>query len=558
MIRLAPLAILLTAAPVWAADPPERAVVNAVADVYRPLPAEQQKFGGIIGARLRANSEGYIERLAGSAANASADQIGTLLDAAIYTFEYNRDPNVHAVMLQLAKKLIASQPAAESTSDWTGQEAWTEGANLGALLHYYAATSDQSALAAATNLGNLFVKARHSNKDVDSLAAAIEPMVQLYRYTDDSRHLEFCTAAAEAWLHRMKSPEVPLTYKNLVVLNGLLELYRVNGDSSTYKVPLQAWTEMQASGFSLTGVPAGAPPASSLDVLDACTTGAWLQLTLNLFRISGQAVYSEQLEHIVYNQLFAAQDARTGTVLAPVRWSGKKEPANTSACAANEVRALALLPSIVWGRYGNGLAVNLYTDARTTLKLRRRGTVQLYAETTYPESGTILLHIEPDHPVHIPLRLRVPDWATSFTADIGPDHLVAKPGDYLTLNRSWKRGDTVKISMPMNARAIPGIGALSDEIAIARGPQVLALGQAHNPQITNFDEVAIDPLDSAGARLVPVATNYAANWMSEQAYTINGTYQGKRQKFILAPFADALNYRVWLAQSKASSGASGR
>lgn len=292
--------------------------------------------------------------------------------------------------------------------------------------------------------------------------------------------------------------------------------------------------------------------------LDACTTDEWLELTANLLRITGQPVYSEQLERTVYNQLFAGQDARTGAVLAPVAWTARKEPANDNTCAANEVRALTQIPALVWGRYGNGIAVNLYTDARGTIRLRRRGTIQLYAETNYPTTGTVLLHIEPDHPIHFPLRLRVPEWATNFTADIAQDHLVGRPGQFLIINRNWKRGDTVRLNMPLSARAIPGIREFSEDVAVARGPQVLALGKTFNPEIKDFDAVTINAQEPAGIQCAILDTNFAANWMGDQAYSVSGTYEGQPRKLVLLPFADATNYRVWLAQSKASSGASAR
>ena len=43
-----------------------------------------------------------------------------------------------------------------------------------------------------------------------------------------------------------------------------------------------------------------------------------------------------------------------------------------------------------------------------------------------------------------------------------------------------------------------------------------------------------------------------------QAYVIECSYAGEPRKLVLVPFADARDYRVWLAQSKASSGASAR
>jgi hypothetical protein len=563
LIRLEFFALLLIAAPVLA-NPPQPSVVNAVADVYRPFPPDQGRLGGIIGARLRANSEGYIEHI-GNASNSSAqEQGGALLDAAVYAYEYGRDPTVNAVMVRQAKKLIASQATdgylgtRPNPERWVEPDTWVQSADLLGLLNYYRVSGDPAALSASTKLGDLLVKEhrKYSGNEGALLAGAIEPIVNLFRYTDANKYLVFCNSVAEAWLHA-KPPELPATYKNLSILNGLVELYRINGDGAFLRAPIQAWTEMHASAFTLTGIPAD-DSGKNPSALNACTTGAWLQLSANLLRISGQAVYSEQLERTVYNQLFAAQDAKTGAVLAPVSLNGAKEPANNGTCAASEVRALAQLSSLVWGRYGNGLVVNLYTDGRATVRLRRRGIIHLYTETNYPESGAVLLHVEPDHPIHFPLRLRVPDWAGKFTADAGEDHFVGKPGEFLTLNRGWKRGDTVKISMTMTARAIPGIRQFSSHVAIARGPQVLALGKTLNPDITDFDSVTLNPVDSAGLQLTPLATTYAANWMGDQAYTVEGTYQGQRKRLVLVPFADAQNYRVWLAQSKASTGAAAR
>jgi DUF1680 family protein len=561
--RSVPFAVLLAGVPLWAAAPQEPVVVNAVTDLYRPFPFDQEKLGGIIGARIRANSEGYIERVLASAANRPiTPQTGIFVDAGVYAFEYNHDPHLGTVVQTWVKKLIAAQSPtgyignAASEAGWTAEDTWAQAAALSGLVNYYRVTGDQNALSAATKLGNLFVVERKKGRDSAVFVGAVTPMVGLYRFTDDRKYLEFCTAAAEAWL-RERPPESSANYRSLAILNGLVELYRVSGENAFFKAPLQSWTTLHASGFTLTGVPATTAPGGPV-ALDACTTDGWLELTANLLQITGQPVYTELLERTVYNQLFAGQDARTGAVLAPVGWTAKKEPANDNACAAYEVRALARVPALVWGRYGNGIAVNLYTDARGTVRLRRRGTIQLYAETNYPTNGTVLLHVEPDHAIHFPLRLRVPEWTTNFTADIAQDHLVGKPGDFLILNRNWKRGDTVRINMPLPVRAIVGIGEFSQDVALARGPQVLALGKTLNAEIKNFDDVTVDPQDASDIQIAALDTNFAATWMGDQAYSVSGTYQGQRRKLILLPFADAVNYRVWLAQSKASSGASGR
>ena len=91
---------------------------------------------------------------------------------------------------------------------------------------------------------------------------------------------------------------------------------------------------------------------------------------------------------------------------------------------------------------------------------------------------------------------------------------------------------------------------------ISRGPQILALVAPLNPGVTDLTDVTLTrttPLDC-----LPIQTNYAANWMGEQAYSVQAMYRGQPKKLLFVPFADAVNYRVWLAQSKASSDAETR
>jgi hypothetical protein len=53
------------------------------------------------------------------------------------------------------------------------------------------------------------------------------------------------------------------------------------------------------------------------------------------------------------------------------------------------------------------------------------------------------------------VRLRVPSWATQgYTVRVNGQEqsLAAKPGSYVTIDRSWTSGDTIDIAMPMSFR----------------------------------------------------------------------------------------------------------
>ncbi len=59
-----------------------------------------------------------------------------------------------------------------------------------------------------------------------------------------------------------------------------------------------------------------------------------------------------------------------------------------------------------------------------------------------------------DRPVQLAVRLRIPEWAAGTTVKINGKALEASasPGSYLTLNRTWKTGDRIEMTMPMRLR----------------------------------------------------------------------------------------------------------
>ena len=99
--------------------------------------------------------------------------------------------------------------------------------------------------------------------------------------------------------------------------------------------------------------------------------------------------------------------------------------------------------------------------------------------------------------------------------------------------------------MDMTAHVLKGWPTYPDQIALQRGPEVLALPKALNPQVKDLAAATLLATDLANPQLTP-ANALPANWLGDQAYTVPGEYQGQPQQLILAPFADARAYRIWL------------
>jgi DUF1680 family protein len=201
-----------------------------------------------------------------------------------------------------------------------------------------------------------------------------------------------------------------------------------------------------------------------------------------------------------------------------------------------------MIPELSWGSTGAGVAINFYTAGKAALETAG-GKVTIEAQTAYPLQGSVQLTVSPSRAARFPLSLRVPSWTKSFTAVAGGKTWQGKPGEYLTLDRDWTPGDTVKIEMDLTARLVPGGPSYPYNVAVARGPQLLALESAVNPKLVDLQSAG--PV-SADVKLTDAAAQLPASWFGTQAYRMEGVATGRPKELVLVPFADAVSYRVWL------------
>jgi DUF1680 family protein len=592
LFRLSLCLFSVITATVWA-SPPEAVVPNAVPDRFRPFPLDNQKLAGLLVNHLRANHEGFLEHIdvpfllqpfaektKGESETAMRGEFaGRFLQAASNAYEYNHDPHLKELMDKVRVQLLSVQAKNGyfgSSSDgerWAADDLLAHKWILLGLLSYWQATGEEDAYTSSQLIGDLLVhtfgekgskRALLERGDTENLPfrlaalQTVESLAFLYRHTADPNYLELCKFLVRA-ADVNTALIIPDAKENLPdklwSLTGLADLYRLTGDKAYLGPALRGWKALAANSISLAGTPTSDVSSS----VDNCTTVAWMQLTLDLLRITGEPQYGQQLERTIYNQLLAAQDLHTGNLASEVALAGKKNFSskllvNNARCMLSEAEGLALIPQAIWGRYGNGVLLNMYTAGRATVQLRRRGLVQIYSEGSFPETGELLLHVEPSHNIQFSLVLRVPDWTSSFIVDTAGQHLIGKPGELVTINREWKRGDTVRVVLAMDVRTLGSPDEKAGRIAIQRGPQILAFSKTLNPRIEDVSLVGPSPLNSSRLKLSPVDTALPVTWYGDQVYKTEGEYKGKRQPLILVPFADAINYQLWLRKPNGPGG----
>jgi len=592
--------------------PPVPVVAEAVAERFVPLALESQQLGGLLAARMHANTEGrllhldatgclagFLERnSAGHFDSAWAgEHAGKFLDAACMALRYRESEALRQLAEHVARTLLASQepdgylgtyPAARR---WTGWDVWVHKYNLIGLLSYYELTGDHEALRACHAVGNLLVRTfgeapgqrdiLEAGEHVGMAALSVlEPMCRLYRFTGDERQLEFCRYLLRAG-EGPRGPRIvaALTagasvdqvangkaYEMLSNLNGLTDLYRLTGDVALLEAVLRGWDDIVRHQLYRTGALSAAEhfqpegrllTLQSSNVGEMCVTVTWLQLNFRLLRLTAEARFGHEIERTVFNQLLAAQDARTGDISYYTSWVGPKE--FTSAllcCVSSGPRAIALLPQLVWGLDRGALFVNLYAPGRA--RLEPGGVpVEVRSETNFPADGRVAFTVEAQRPAPLTIRLRVPEWVTRFRATLGGRTFAGSPGRLLDITHTWVPSDRLDIEMDMPVELGPGGPRYPDYRFLQRGPQLLALERSLNPDVPYLHRVALDDEKRPAVSLV----RRAGRSKGAPAYAIDalvgvpsggGPLRLERRAVALVPFADSLDGRVWMTAAAAA------
>jgi DUF1680 family protein len=612
------------AAPQWASAVPRRpepVVAEQVPERFESLPFEAQQLGGLLGERIRVNVEGrllhvdeqtflspFVHRDSSGNFDAAwvGEHAGKFLDAACNAVRYSEHAELRRMAGRMAKALIASQerdgylgtyPAARR---WAGWDVWVHKYNLIGLLSYYELSADPAVLQACRAMGDLLAHTFGDGPGQRNIISAgehigmaatsvLEPMCKLYRFTGDPRHLEFCKYVVRAY-EQPHGPRIVSTlletgsvystanakaYEMLSNFNGLVDLYRLTADQKLLDAVLRAWDDIVQHQLYRTGTlsamehfqPDGRLLSlQSSNVGETCATVTWLQLNWRLLRLTGLARFGQEIERTVYNHLLAAQDAKNGNISYYTSWVGQKEFTDAVLCCVSSgPRGISLIPQLVWGLAKDALVVNLYTPGHARFEIDGVP-IEVTSETSFPSDGHVTLTVNPKRATHFTLRLRVPEWTTTFEVRAGSKTLAGTPGQMLDVSQAWQGSSTLHIRMDMPTRVWPGSPTYPDYTLVQRGPQVLALEQTLNPTVPYLHRAALrDASDPPVLKSATVGTG----WPGRQLYEVDGVVglpgdvalaQGRAspdtdqlrpepRTLRLVPFADANAGSVWITRA---------
>jgi len=367
---------------------------------------------------------------------------------------------------------------------------------LAGLLDVYEVSGNKKALAIATGMGN-WVYARLSQVPTDTLikmwntyiageyGGMNEVMARLYRITGDANYLKTAHLFDNIRVFFGDTAHSNGLAKNVDVFRGLhanqhipqiigsMEVYRDSHDPAYYKIADNFWYKaVNDYMYSIGGV-AGARNPNNAECFisqpgtlyengfaaggqnETCATYNMLKLTSDLFLFDPRGELMDYYERALYNDILAsvAENSPANTYHIPLRPGSLKQFGNPgmtgfTCCNGTALESNTKLQNSIYFKSvdNQALFVNLYIPS--TLTWTERNIIMEQA-TNYPNADSTRLTIRGSG--KFDLHVRVPGWATHgfFVIINGKEQkVVATPGSYLKISRTWKDGDVIELRMP--------------------------------------------------------------------------------------------------------------
>lgn len=509
-----------------------------VADFMHP--AEQVHWTGYLAGRLdRAQENGLaqqdIDHLVAPFRNRTETRLwqsefwGKWVTSAVKAYRYRPEPRLKLQLERAVTGLLATQSADGYIGNYAPEshlaewDIWGRKYTLLGLLDYHELTGDQQSLQAARRLADHLIQEIEASEDglivskgnYRGMAASsvLEPIIKLYRSTKDSRYLAFACRIVDEW----ETPQGPQliskarvdvsrrfpkpsqwygyeqgqkAYEMMSCYEGLLELYRITGNSSYREAVERTWENIRATEINIAGSGAseemwfGGYARQTMPIThyqETCVTVTWIKLNLQLFRLTGEARYADEIERSYYNALLGAlsTDGTQWAKYTPL--NGERLPGSgqcgmdVNCCTASGPRGLFALPSMAVTATPEGPSVNFFIEGTYTLTNVEGQRYAVKVNTDYPESGNLYIAVELPEPKAFTLRLRIPGWSEVsevLVNDQPVDEVL--PGNYVVINRKWTNTDRIVVRLDMRGRVVTHRIGPREFAAIYRGPIVLA------------------------------------------------------------------------------------
>ena len=333
-----------------------------------------------------------------------------------------------------------------------------------------------------------------------------ENLFRGYQLTGNPMYRDF----AEVWLYpaswdKFAEPNDPKNaegvhaYSHCNTFSSAALAYDVTGDERYLRILKNFYDWMQRRQTYASGgygpderfVFSDGALGDSLEVYSAsfeCPCDSWAAFKVSKYLMSytGEARYGDWIERLLYNGIGAAlriKDRGTHMYYMDYHLGSCLKYYSRNAftcCSGTYFQNITEYSNLIYFKDPHGLFVNLYLPSTVEWN-GPAGMVRLTQTTEYPEAGSSTLRLSMERPATFALKLRVPGWSKGMGVKINGEAQTAefRPGEWASLSREWKTGDTVEVTIPLHFRRVPIDEQHPNRIAIVRGPVVYAQEDPH-------------------------------------------------------------------------------
>lgn len=444
-------------------------------------------------------------------------------------------------------------------SGWWGSSRWEKinshelynsGHLYEAAVAHYKATGKKTLLNVAIKNADLVCQVFGPNegqKHVPSGHPIIEmALAKLYNVTDDEKYLKMARYFVDETgrgtdghkLSPYSQDHKPIIDQDEIVghavragylFSGVTDVASLQHDKKLFDAVNRVWENMASKKLYLNGGIGSRPQGEGFgpnyelnnfnNYCETCASIANVYWNQRMFLATGDSKYIDVLERTLYNGLIAGvslsgdkffYDNPMGTPGGHARqqWFG------CACCPGNVTRFMASVPGYVYAIDKKDVYVNLFVGGNSKLKVGDTE-VELVQKTQYPWNGDVEIDVTPNKNDKFTLLVRIPGWAKNkpipsdlyaYVDGSNPQVKVLVNGSetkkhtragYWVIEREWKKGDKVTLTMDMPVRRVeanPQVRYDKGLLAMERGPILYALESIDQKRDYIFDIVI--PRDS--------------------------------------------------------------
>lgn len=212
---------------------------------------------------------------------------------------------------------------------------------------------------------------------------------------------------------------------------------------------------------------------------ETCNTYNMLRLTKMLFLSHPDSRYMDYFERALYNHILSSQHPEGGfvyfTPMRPRHYRVYSQPQESFwCCVGSGLENHGKYGELIYAHSENDIYVNLFIAS--TLNWQEKG-IRLEQDTKFPFEETSSIKVSVKKHSRFRLYVRHPGWVRKGELVVKVNGkaqpVAASSSSYVSIDRVWKTGDVVTITMPMHT-SVEYLPDHSSWASILHGPIVLA------------------------------------------------------------------------------------